>query len=75
MKIIDIVTKSIEENPIILTALVIGALLTMAIAITMPVPKNCKITGTVEVHSVILVGSMIVPHTYNQSIYDCAKQG
>jgi hypothetical protein len=56
-------------------SIVISALLLMAIAITAPVPKNCKITGTVEVHSVILVGSIIVPHTYDQPIYDCAKQG
>lgn len=73
MKIIDKIIDTVTKD-IIFTTLVIGALSIMTIAITVPVPKNRKITGTVKVYSFILAGSVVVPYPYDQPIYDCTKQ-
>lgn len=40
-----------------------------------PEPKNCKQTGAeLQVTSFILVGRVIVPHTYSVPVYDCSEK-
>lgn len=63
----------IDVEGVIFDIIVIGTLAMMVFVVVAPVPKNCKITGITKVQSFILVGSVIVPYTFEQPIYNCTK--
>jgi len=58
--------------------LALGMLLAVGLgvlAITAPVPENCKPTGeTRPMTSFVLVGTIAVPYTFKQPIYKCSEK-
>jgi len=56
----------------------LGMMLAMVLAvltITAPEPENCKPTGeTRPMTSFILVGTIAVPYTYQQPVYECLEK-
>ena len=58
--------------------LALGMLLVFALAvltITSPEAKNCKRTGaTRSTTSIIIVGPVLVPHTFQQPMYKCSEE-